>query len=68
MEDAGGNQVKDKLITPYHQGMAGVISSLKTDNHVSKLAEEVDDLPLAFVTPLTSHDYHVGHFLTLSSG
>jgi hypothetical protein len=47
--------------------MASVISSLKTDNHVDKLAKEVNDLPLAFVTPLASHDNDIGHSLTLSS-
>jgi hypothetical protein len=43
--------------------MASVISSLKTDNHVDKLAKEVNDLPLALVTPLTSYDNHIGHSL-----
>ena len=43
------------------QRMAGVVAALKAHDDIGLLGEPVDDLALAFVTPLGADDDHIGH-------
>jgi hypothetical protein len=61
MQDAGGNQVEDKLFPAHHQGVAGVVTPLVAHHHLSLFGQEVNDFPLAFVTPLGAHHHDVRH-------
>jgi hypothetical protein len=37
-------------------GVTGIVSALATDHDVGGLGEEIDDLALAFISPLESDD------------
>ena len=41
-----------------YQRMPGIVSSLESDHGIGLLGEKVNDLALAFVTPLRADDYH----------
>jgi hypothetical protein len=41
--------------------MASIVAALKPDNTVSIICEEINYLPLALVTPLSSNYHHTGH-------
>src|SRR5690606_28341185 len=61
-EDAGGNQLKHSLVATDDQGVAGVVAALETHHATGALGEQVDDLALAFITPLgADHDDILGH-------
>src|SRR5690606_24221801 len=64
MHDAGWDQPQDRLVTVDPQGMAGVVSALEADHALGGLGQPVDDLALAFVTPLGA-DHHdvLAHFI-----
>ena len=59
MQDARGDQMKDEFLAVHHQGVAGVVAALIPHHHPGPLGQEVDDLPLAFVTPLGAHHHYV---------
>ena len=57
VEDARGQQVQDGLLSVDHDGVAGVVAAGVTGTVVDALAELVDGLSLALVTPLgADHD------------
>jgi hypothetical protein len=57
VEDAAGDQVQGELLAVAHDRMAGVVAALEADDGVGSLGKEIDDLPLALVTPLgADHD------------
>jgi hypothetical protein len=41
--------------------MAGIIATLKPDNTICVLCEQVDNLSLTLVTPLGADNYNTGH-------
>jgi len=43
--------------------MTGVVAALEAHHHFGPLRQPVDDLPLAFVTPLGADDCDIGHSL-----
>jgi hypothetical protein len=53
--------VENGFATVNDQRMTGVIASLKAYHDICIFGEEVDDLALAFVPPLSSDDCDVGH-------
>src|SRR6185295_16071687 len=56
-EDPGRDQVEHERAIPHHDGVAGVRSALVAGHDVGLLAQEIDDLALALVTPLgADHD------------
>ena len=59
VQDARRDQMKDKLLAVHHQGVAGVVAALIPHHHLRLPGQEVDDLPLAFVTPLGAHHHYV---------
>jgi hypothetical protein len=44
--------VQDEFLVFHHQGVAGVVTSLKSDDVVGGLTQEIDNLTLALVAPL----------------
>ena len=67
-EDAGGDQVQDDLGPVAVDGMAGVVAALVAGHGVEGGRQQVDDLALAFISPLGSEDDDVGHGLPLKNG
>jgi hypothetical protein len=65
MENPGRNQVKDKLVFAHHQRVAGVVSSLIAGHHLGLPGQKIDDLPLAFISPLGAHHDYVRQNFTL---
>ena len=61
MKNARGNRLEDELLASHHHGMTGVVAALIADDHVEVRGDHVDDLPLAFITPLGTHDHDVRH-------
>ena len=42
-------------------GVAGIVATLKTNDHIGILGEKVDDPPLTLVAPLGAHDCAYRH-------
>ena len=61
MQDSGRDQVQDVLALADDDGVAGVVASLVAGHDVKAFGDEVDDFPLAFVSPLRADDDGVGH-------
>src|SRR3546814_12964967 len=57
MQDARGNQAQNGFLAIDPQRMAGIVTTLKTDHSVRRFSQPVDDLSLAFITPLGA-DYN----------
>ena len=55
----------DELFAVYNNGMPGIVSALKSHNNVRKFRQKIDDFTFAFITPLGSDNYDVGHVLLL---
>ena len=56
VENAGRNQVQNRLLALNHQGVPGVMPPLEPDYGVGVGRQEVDDLALPFVAPLCADD------------
>ncbi len=50
--------MEDQLVLPNHHRVAGVGAALVADDEIGALGEHVDDLALAFVSPLGADDHH----------
>ncbi len=48
--------MEGELATRVDDGVAGIVAALRADDDVGTTCEQVDDLPLAFVTPLAADD------------
>ena len=57
-QDPGGDEVKDGFPAADHHSMTGIVAALETHYRPATLAQQVDDLPLAFVAPLGADDHH----------
>ena len=55
--------MQDRLFSVDDEGVAGIIAALKSDYDIRVLGEEVDDLTLALISPLSSDDSYVGHLI-----
>ena len=58
--------MKDCLFTLYDESMAGIVSTLEPRNDIGALRIQVNDLSLAFITPLCSDNSDICH-LSFSS-
>jgi hypothetical protein len=56
VQDAGRDQRQYGLRALDDEGVAGVVAALETGDRSDALGEQVDDLALAFVTPLGADD------------
>jgi hypothetical protein len=45
--------------------VAGVVASLKSDNVIGRLTKEINDFPLALVSPLGSNHNYIRHGVNL---
>ena len=67
-QDARRDQVQHGLFAVDHQRVPGVMSALKPHHALRTIGQPVDDLALAFVTPLGADYYDVlAHFMRPSS-
>ena len=69
VQDAGRNQVQDRLGRADDQRVPGVVSTLKSHHATGVTGKPVDDLALALVAPL-GPDYHdiACHFFLIRTG
>ena len=58
MQNARRDQVQNRLLTIDNQGVAGVVAALKAHHSLCLLSQQVHDLALAFVTPLSADDHY----------
>ena len=71
VQDAARDEVKAVLLAARDHGVAGVVAALGANDHVHGVGEQVDDLALAFITPLAAdqnRDAHRGAKRTGRSG
>jgi len=61
MEDARGDEVEDDLAAPDVDRVPGVMAPLITGDDIEGRGQQVDDLALAFVAPLSAENEEVGH-------
>ena len=57
MHNARRDQTQNRLCAVDHEGVAGVVTAVETNDTVDALGEPIDNFALAFVTPLGT-DYH----------
>ena len=62
-QDAAGNQLEDELLLADEDGVAGVVAALVARHDIEALGEEVDNFPLALVSPLGAQDNDVFHVI-----
>ena len=60
MEDSGRKEVQDELPTSGHHRMPGIVATAEADHRVETGSEEIDELPLPFITPLGADDRQSG--------
>ena len=59
--------MQDEFLVVELDGMARVIAALITDNDIAFPREKIDDLPLAFIAPLSPNQNAVHNFTTFTS-
>ena len=59
MEHAGRDETEREVLVRELHGVAGVVPALIASDDVEAFTEEIDDLPLAFVSPLRADDCRV---------
>ena len=57
VHDAGGNLVQGELLAVGDDGVTGVCAARITADHVKVAGDEVGDLALALVAPLSTHEH-----------
>src|SRR5262249_39997260 len=55
-QHSAGDELQDELLTADNDGVPGVVSAGVTRNHGKILSKHIDNLALAFITPLRSND------------
>lgn len=63
MEDTGRDLVENELLVAYMNGVAGIGPALVPGDDVHISSEDIDDLPFAFITPLTTYDYRAASWV-----
>ena len=66
VEDPTGHELEGERLAVDHEGVARVVAALVADDHLHLLGDEVGELPLTFVTPLSTDDNGRGHGALLS--
>ncbi len=49
----------DKLFAVHNHRMTGIVSALKSYNHIGNFREHIHNLALAFISPLCSDNYNI---------
>ena len=60
-QDAAGDKVEDVFLVAENDGVAGVVTALRTHDDIGMLSQEVDDLAFAFVAPLSPDQDGICH-------
>ena len=60
IKDAGWNQVQLEHLVVHHDGVTGIHTALVAHDHIGRTTEEIGDLALPLVTPLSTDDDNVG--------
>src|SRR5690606_40342600 len=58
-QDAGGNQMQHRLLAVDHQCVASIVATLEAGHTGHLIGQQINDLALAFVTPLGAQNYDV---------
>jgi hypothetical protein len=61
IQDAAGHEVEPVLLPTRHHCVSGVVPALGTHHHVHAVGEQVDDLALALVAPLSADEDSDAH-------
>jgi hypothetical protein len=56
MHDARRNQTQDGFLAADDKRVTGIVTALEANDALSVVRQPVDDLALAFITPLGPHD------------
>ena len=56
VQDAGRDQVEYRFLSVDNKRMTGIVTALKPDHGLYLLSQQIDDLALAFVTPLGAYN------------
>ena len=55
--------MQNRLVAIDDERMTGIVATLKTHHRLGLVSEQVNDLALAFITPVrTNNDYILAHF------
>ena len=60
-ENSGRNQMENVFFGTVFDGMARVVSALKSDDHIGVASEYIDDFTFTLVTPLDADEHVYGH-------
>ena len=60
VKNAGGNQVQFQHLVVHNNGVTGIHTALVADDHIGRTTQEIGDLALPLVTPLSTDDDNVG--------
>ena len=59
----------ENIFFPLHnQGMPGIITTLKSNNAICIISQQVNNFTLTLVTPLGANNNHTGHGTLLIKG
>ncbi|EKD38801.1 MAG: hypothetical protein ACD_75C00602G0002 [uncultured bacterium] len=58
--------MKNKLFPFNYKGVAGIITTLETDDAIGITGQQVDNFPLTFISPLRTNNNNTGHLHLLS--
>ena len=61
IQDPGRNEMEDILFALNHQGMSGIIATLKSYNIIRMPCQQVNDFAFAFITPLGPNNNYICH-------
>ena len=55
----------DKLFSANNHGMAGVVSTLESDDQIGVLGQQINNFAFTLVTPLGTNDHYIRHVALL---
>src|SRR5262249_30826925 len=67
-DDSGGKQMQREAPAAELDGVAGVVGAVVPGDHVEAVPEQLHDLALAFVAPLSAHDGQDLHVVSPRAG
>jgi hypothetical protein len=56
--------MENKLFSTHNHGVSGIVAALKPDHEIGIFCQQINDLTLAFITPLGADYDYVGHLFT----
>jgi hypothetical protein len=68
VQNAGRDEMKNRLFIADYQGMTGIVAPLIADHGVGILHIDVNDLALPFIAPLGPYNNDIRHELFSDNG